>query len=156
MHTTKPKILFLCTGNSCRSQMAEAWGRHLHPDQYEFFSAGIEMHGLNPLAVKVMAEAGVDISTQRSKLLSDLETTTFDYVITVCDHANEQCPFFAGKAIKLHQEFPDPPRLAQAATNEDEALSHYRAVRDTIREYLTSLPTALATHREEPRSGPQN
>ena len=143
MHTTKAKILFLCTGNSCRSQMAEGWGRHLYPDQYEFFSAGIETHGLNPLAVKVMGEAGIDISTQRSKLLSELEPTTFDYVITVCDHANEQCPIFAGKAIRLHQEFPDPPRLAQTAASEEEALGHYRAVRDAIREYLTHLPTVL-------------
>ncbi len=148
MNTTKPKILFLCTGNSCRSQMAEGWGRHLYPDQYEFFSAGIEKHGLNPLAVKVMAETGIDISGQHAKLLSELETTTFDYVITVCDHANEQCPIFAGKTIRLHREFPDPPRLAQSATSEEEALGHYRAVRDAIREYLISLPTALAAPRE--------
>ena len=94
-----------------------------------------------------MAEAGVDISTQRSKLLSELETTAFDYVITVCDHANEQCPFFPGKAIKLHQEFPDPPRLARTAASEEEALSHYRTVRDAIREYLPSLPVALASPR---------
>jgi len=145
MNVAKAKILFLCTGNSCRSQMAEGWGRHLYPGQYEFFSAGIETHGLNPLAVKVMAEAGVDISSQRSKLLSELEPTTFDYVITVCDHANEQCPFFAGKAIRLHQEFPDPPRLAQSAASEAEVLDHYRTVRDAIRDYLTRLPSALAT-----------
>ena len=144
MNAAKPKILFLCTGNSCRSQMAEGWGRHLHPDRYEFFSAGIEKHGLNPLAVKVMAEAGVDISGQRSKLLSELEPLTFDYVITVCDQANEQCPFFPGKAVKLHREFPDPPRLAQGAASEEEALGHYRAVRDAIREYLTRLPADLA------------
>lgn len=142
MHT--PKILFLCTGNSCRSQMAEGWGRYLHPDRYEFYSAGIEKHGLNPLAVKVMGEAGVDISAQYSKLLSDLEPITFDYVITVCDHAHEQCPLFAGKAIKLHQEFPDPPRLARTAVSEEEALGHYRSVRDAIREYLVSLPGTLA------------
>lgn len=142
MHT--PKILFLCTGNSCRSQMAEGWGRYLHPDRYEFYSAGIEKHGLNPLAVKVMGEAGVDISSQYSKLLSELEPITFDYVITVCDHAHEQCPLFAGKAIKLHQEFPDPPRLARTAVSEEEALGHYRSVRDAIREYLVSLPGTLA------------
>lgn len=147
MHASKAKILFLCTGNSCRSQMAEGWGRHLYPDRYEFFSAGIEKHGLNPLAVQVMAEAGVDISTQRSKLLSELENTAFDYVITVCDQANEQCPIFAGKAIKLHQEFPDPPRLAQGATSEEEALGHYRAVRDAIRAYMISLPVTLASAR---------
>ena len=143
----KPKILFLCTGNSCRSQMAEGWGRYLYPDRYEFYSAGIETHGLNPLAVKAMAEAGVDISTQRSKLLSELEGIAFDYVITVCDHANEQCPFFPGKAIKLHREFPDPPRLAQGAASEEEALGHYRAVRDAIRKYLGELPADLTAPR---------
>ena len=139
------KILFLCTGNSCRSQMAEGWGNSLHPDRYEFYSAGIEKHGLNPLAVQVMAEAGVDISTQYSKLLSELESITFDYVITVCDHAHEQCPLFAGKAIRLHQEFPDPPRLAKNAASEEEALGHYRSVRDAIREYLVNLPNILAS-----------
>ncbi|MFA7382407.1 MAG: arsenate reductase ArsC [Desulfurivibrionaceae bacterium] len=144
MSTTKPKILFLCTGNSCRSQMAEGWGRHLHPDRYEFFSAGIEKHGLNPLAVQVMAEAGVDISGHHSKLLSELAGLTFDYVITVCDHANEQCPFFPGKAVKLHREFPDPPRLALGAASEEEALGHYRTVRDAIREYLANFSADLA------------
>ncbi|MHB1015920.1 MAG: arsenate reductase ArsC [Desulfurivibrionaceae bacterium] len=139
------KILFLCTGNSCRSQMAEGWGNSLHPDRYEFYSAGIEKHGLNPLAVQVMGEAGVDISTQYSKLLSELESITFDYVITVCDHAHEQCPLFAGKAIRLHQEFPDPPRLAKSAASEEEALGHYRSVRDAIREYLVNLPGILAS-----------
>jgi len=144
MHTARPKILFLCTGNSCRSQMAEGWGRHLYPDRYEFFSAGIEKHGLNPLAVKVMAEAGVDISGHYSKLLSELELNAFDYVITVCDHAHEQCPLFPGKTTILHREFPDPPRLARSATSEEETLGHYRAVRDAIRQYLTNLPTDLA------------
>ncbi|MHB8988745.1 MAG: arsenate reductase ArsC [Desulfobulbia bacterium] len=139
------KILFLCTGNSCRSQMAEGWGKHLYPGRFDFYSAGIEKHGLNPLAIKVMAEAGVDISTQYSKLLSELESITFDYVITVCDHAHEQCPLFAGKAIRLHQEFPDPPRLAKNATSEEEALGHYRSVRDAIREYLVNLPSILAS-----------
>jgi arsenate reductase len=146
MHT--PKILFLCTGNSCRSQMAEGWGRHLYPERYEFFSAGIETHGLNPLAVRVMAEAGVDISTHHAKLLSDLEPISFDYVITVCDHAQEHCPIFSGKATKLHREFPDPPRLAKDASSEEEALVHYRTVRDAIREYLvTTLPDDLAANQ---------
>ena len=143
----KLKILFLCTGNSCRSQMAEGWGKHLHPDRYDFYSAGIEKHGLNPLAVKVMAEAGVDISSQYSKLLSELGSIAFDYVITVCDHAHEQCPLFAGKAVKLHREFPDPPRLAKEAASEEEALNHYRAVRDAIREWLATLPADLAANQ---------
>jgi len=148
MHIDRQKILFLCSGNSCRSQMAEGWGRHLYPDQYEFFSAGIETHGLNPLAVEVMGEAGVDISTHHSKLLSELDTNTFDYVITVCDHAHEQCPIFPGKGITLHHQFPDPPLLAQTASNDEEALSHYRTVRDLIQEYLLSLPVALVSPRE--------
>ncbi|MBU4118813.1 MAG: arsenate reductase ArsC [Proteobacteria bacterium] len=143
MNTSRQKILFLCTGNSCRSQMAEGWGRHLYPERYEFYSAGIETHGLNPLAVRVMGESGVDISHQRSKLLSELEPISFDYVITVCDHANEQCPIFGGKAIKLHREFPDPPRLARTAASEAEALGHYRTVRDAIRDYFDSLPSTL-------------
>ena len=143
----KQKILFLCTGNSCRSQMAEGWGRYLYPDRYDFYSAGIEKHGLNPLAAKAMAEAGVDISTQYSKLLSELEPADFDYVITVCDHAHEQCPLFPGKAIRLHREFPDPPRLAKNAANEEEALSHYRAVRDAIRNYLAALDADLAANQ---------
>jgi arsenate reductase len=150
MKTAKPKILFLCTGNSCRSQMAEGWGRHLYPNRYEFFSAGIEKHGLNPLAVQVMAEIGIDISGHRSKLLSELEPTTFDYVITVCDDANEQCPLFAGKAIKLHRQFPDPPRLAQTAANEEEVLGHYRMVRDAIGNYLAALPVTLASLGNNP------
>ena len=145
MNTSRANVLFLCTGNSCRSQMAEGWGRHFHSNRYEFFSAGIEKHGLNPLAVKVMAEAGVDISGHSSKLLSELEPTTFDYVITVCDQANEQCPFFPGKAVKLHREFPDPPRLALSAVNEEEAIGHYRAVRDAIREYIVTLPAVLGS-----------
>ena len=147
MNAAKPTVLFLCTGNSCRSQMAEGWGRHLYPDRYEFFSAGIEKHGLNPLTVKVMAEAGIDISSHHSKLLSELKTTTFDYVITVCDDANEQCPLFPGKAVKLHHQFPDPPRLAKTATSETEVLGHYRTVRDAIQEYLINLPITLASHR---------
>ncbi len=145
MNTSRAKVLFLCTGNSCRSQMAEGWGRYLHSNRYDFFSAGIEKLGLNPLAVKVMAEAGVDISGHSSKLLSELAGITFDYVITVCDQANEQCPFFSGKAVKLHREFPDPPRLALKAASEEEALGHYRAVREAIREYLVTLPAVLGS-----------
>jgi arsenate reductase len=94
-----------------------------------------------------MDEAGVDIRSQYSKLLSELDPIVFDYVITVCDHTNEQCPLFPGKAIKLHREFPDPPRLAQDAASEEEALPHYRAVRDAIREYLATLPADLAANQ---------
>jgi len=137
------KILFLCTGNSCRSQMAEGWARHLKSSVIEAFSAGIETHGLNPNAVKVMAEAGVDISRQRSKHVDELKDVAFDYVVTVCDNAHESCPLFPGKTKVLHVGFDDPPRLARTAKTEDEALEHYRRVRDEIRTFVETLPAAL-------------
>jgi len=140
---SKLKILFLCTGNSCRSQMAEGWARALKGDVLEPFSAGIETHGLNPNAVKVMAEAGVDISGQRSKHLDELKTVRFDYVITVCDHAHEACPLFPGRTQVVHVGFDDPPRLARMAQNEEEALGHYRRVRDEIRAFVEKLPEVL-------------
>src|SRR5207248_3389289 len=98
----KLKILFLCTGNSCRSQMAEGWAHHLKSDFIEPYSAGIETHGLNPNAVKVMAEAGVDIAGQRSKHVNELRDVSLDYVVTVCAHANESCPVFPGKSKIIH------------------------------------------------------
>lgn len=140
---TKPKILFLCTGNSCRSQMAEGWARHLKGDALEPYSAGIETHGLNPRAVQVMAEAGVDISSHHSKTLGDLKDVPFDYVVTVCAHAHETCPVFPGKAMIVHVGFDDPPRLASGATTEEEALQHYRRVRDEIRAFIVTLPESL-------------
>jgi len=130
------KILFLCTGNSCRSQMAEGWVRHLKGDRIEAYSAGIETHGLNPDAVRVMAEAGVDISGQRSKHVSELQEIEFDYVVTVCGHAHESCPLFSGRARAIHMGFDDPPRLAASATTEDERLAPYRRVRDEIRAFV--------------------
>ena len=139
----KPKILFLCTGNSCRSQMAEGWTRHLIGDVTEPFSAGIETHGVNPFAVKVMAEAGVDISNQRSKLVDEIMDIKFDYVITLCGHARENCPFFPGKTRRVHAGFDDPPRLAENARTEEEALVHYRRVRDEIRKFVEKLPDIL-------------
>ena len=142
------KLLFLCTGNSCRSQMAEGWARYLRGDLLEPYSAGLEVHGLNPLAVKVMAEAGVDISHQRSKLLSDLEGVDFDYVVTVCSDAHESCPVFSGRARVVHHGFDDPPRLAVGAGSLEEALVHYRRVRDEIRDYITTLASALAAGEE--------
>jgi len=141
----KPKILFLCTGNSCRSQMAEGWARHLMGQVVEPYSAGIESHGLNPLAVKVMAEAGVDISGQRSKRVDAVATIDFDYVITVCGQANETCPLWLrGKAKVLHVGFDDPPTLARQAATEEEALAYYRRVRDEIRRFIERLPQVLA------------
>lgn len=137
------RILFLCTGNSCRSQMAEGWARHLKSGQLEAYSAGIETHGLNPDAVKVMAEAGVDISGHRSKKVSELAGLDFDYVVTVCAHAHETCPVFPGTARVVHAGFDDPPRLAAIAETREEALGHYRRVRDEIRRFVETLPEAL-------------
>jgi arsenate reductase (thioredoxin) len=137
------KVLFLCTGNSCRSQMAEGWARHLKGDVIEPYSAGIEVHGLNPRAVRVMAESGVDISGHHSKHLNELKDVVFDYVITVCDNAHESCPMFPGRTRVVHVGFDDPPRLANDAKTEDEALRHYRRVRDEIRSFVMGLPENL-------------
>ena len=134
------KILFLCTGNSCRSQMAEGWAHALKSDVVDAYSAGIETHGLNPYAVKVMAEAGVDISSQKSKLISDLPTLDFDYVITVCGNAHENCPVFPGRTRILLVGFEDPPRLAESGRSEEEKLVCYRRVRDAIRTFIAQLP----------------
>lgn len=139
----KLKILFLCTGNSCRSQMAEGWARHLKSDVIEAYSAGIETHGLNPNAVKVMAEAGVDISQQKSQHVDEFADVRFDYVITVCAHAHESCPVFPGRARVVHVGFDDPPRLAKNSKTEEEALNMYRRVRDDIRRYIETLPDSL-------------
>jgi len=143
----KLRILFLCTGNSCRSQMAEGWTRALKGDEIEAFSAGIETHGLNPRAVQVMAEAGVDISGHRSKTIADLPTKDFDYVVTVCDRACESCPLFPGKTQVVHAGFDDPPRLAQDAKTEEEALAPYRRVRDEIKAFVETLPEGLKERR---------
>ncbi len=141
----KLKILFLCTGNSCRSQMAEGWARHLKSDVIDAYSAGIQTHGLNPNAVKVMAEAGVDISGQTSKNVNDLMDVPFDAVVTVCGHANETCPAWLGKKTRIvHVGFDDPPKLAKTAKSGEEALGHYRRVRDEIRAFIETLPQALA------------
>lgn len=146
----KKKILFLCTGNSCRSQMAEGWARHLKGDVLESYSAGLETHGLNPLAVRVMAEAGVDISGHRSKHLNELKEVDFDYAITVCDNARESCPMFPGKAKVIHAGFEDPPRLAKEAKTEQEALDCYRRVRDQIRAFVETLPERLLQKETKP------
>ena len=139
----KLAVMFLCTGNSCRSQMAEGWARKLRPDSIDPHSAGVDPHGMNPLAVKVMAEAGADISAQRSKHVDELKSVPFDYVVTVCGHANETCPVFPGKTKVIHVGFDDPPKLAQDAGTEEEALGHYRRVRDEIRAFVATLPQAL-------------
>ena len=139
----RPKVLFLCTGNSCRSQMAEGWARHLKGDLMESHSAGIETHGLNPRAVAAMAEAGVDISHHRSTHLDELAAIDFDYVVTVCAHAHESCPVFPGRAKVIHVGFDDPPALSRNAATEEEAMAPYRRVRDEIRAFVATLPEAF-------------
>jgi arsenate reductase (thioredoxin) len=139
----KLKILFLCTGNSCRSQMAEGWAMKLKGDVVEAYSAGVEPKGLDPRAVRVMAEAGVDISSHRAKHVRELSGLDFDYVITVCGHAHETCPVFPGRTRVVHRGFDDPPKLAEGAGSEDEALAHYRRVRDEMRSYVETLPGSL-------------
>ncbi len=141
MGSDRTTILFLCTGNSCRSQMAEGWAKVLKSNEIEAWSAGIEKHGMNPLAIKSMAEAGVDISTQRSNIISELDRDHFDWVVTLCGHADETCPYFPGK--RLHMGFDDPPTLSADLKDEDEKLVHYNRVRDEIKAFILSLPEAL-------------
>ncbi len=138
------KVLFLCTGNSCRSQMAEGWARKLKNDSIEAYSAGVETHGMNANAVQVMSEAGVDISGHHSKLLSDLSHVNFDFIVTVCDRAKESCPVFPSEATIVANSFDDPPAMAASAKNEEEALDNYRRVRDEIKTYVLSLPDSFA------------
>jgi arsenate reductase len=142
----KAKILFLCTGNSCRSQMAEGWARALKSKEVKAWSAGTRPRVLDPRAVRVMAEAGVDISGQRAKGIDEVKGMEFDYVVTLCGDARETCPVFPGKVKVVHHGFTDPPRLAAGAGTEEEALGHYRRVRDEIRAFVEKLPGIL---REE-------
>ena len=141
----KLKILFLCTGNSCRSQMAEGWAKYLKVDRIDAYSAGAAPRGLDARAVEVMAEAGVDISSQRSKRIDELKDITFDCVITLCvsDLANESCPVFPGSTRDIHIGFDDPPRLAKQAKTEEEVLNCYRRVRDEIKNFISGLPDNL-------------
>ena len=140
----KPKILFLCTGNSCRSQMAEAWTNRLKGDQFVAYSAGVEPKPVDPRAVKAMAETGIDISQQESKDIEAFGDMEFDYVITLCDNARESCPFFPAGTRLLHQGFDDPPKLAEDAGDEGEAMAHYRRVRDEIRASVEKMTAILA------------
>lgn len=143
------KILFLCTGNSCRSQMAEGWARHLRGDSIDAYSAGVATHGMNPHAVAVMREVGVDLTSHHSKHVDELAEIEFDYVVTVCDHAAESCPVFRGRAQVVHRPFDDPPRLARTAASEEEAMQHYRRVRDEIRDYVLTLPGTLTGSKHD-------
>jgi len=146
---TKLKILFLCTGNSCRSQMAEGFARRLL-SRLEPYSAGVRPGGIDPRAVRAMAECGVDISHQRSKHVDELARVRFDRVVTVCASARESCPVFPGGARVDHVSFDDPPALARDARSEDEAMEHYRRVRDEIREFVSGLE---ATADDDTRGG---
>ena len=137
------RILFLCTGNSCRSQMAEGFARALKSDRFEAHSAGVEPRGLDPDAVAVMGEAGIDISSQQSTHVDQLRHIPFDWVVTVCDQAAEQCPVFPGRGQVIHRAFDDPPKLAGDARNREEALAPYRRVRDEIRAFVETLPEGL-------------
>ena len=136
----KLKVLYLCTGNSCRSQMAEGWTNHLKGDEVEAWSAGIKTKEVNSWAIRVMAEAGVDLSSHTSKLVSDVMDQDFDYVVSLCDHARETCPIFPGKAKHVHTSFPDPPEMTKDMTDEEEILAVYRYVRDKVRKYVEDVP----------------
>jgi len=136
----KMKVLFLCTGNSCRSQMAEGWARHLKGDVIEAYSAGVWPAGVNPKTIKVMEEAGVDISDQSSKHVNELLWIDFDYVITLCDNARQQCPVFPGKTKLIHRMFEDPVAVIDS---EEKMLQNYRRTRDDIKEFIETLPESL-------------
>jgi len=144
--SNRPRVLFLCTGNSCRSQMAEGWARRLHGDRIDACSAGTDPHGLNPLAVRAMSEAGVDISALTSKTVEACSPETLDLVVTVCGHAHENCPLFLSQNPRtrvIHRGFDDPPKLAADATTDEDAMPHYRRVRDEIRAFIETLPSLL-------------
>lgn len=142
----KLRVLFLCTGNSCRSQMAEGWARRLKGEVIEPHSAGTQPQALNPSAVQAMADAGVDISGHWPKHVDKL-TGDFDYVVTVCDSANESCPVFPGNTKRLHVSFDDPPKLARFAKSDEEKMQIYRRVRDEIRTFVERLPEAFKEAR---------
>lgn len=138
----KKNIMFLCTGNSCRSQMAEGWARKYWGEEFNVYSAGTKKHGMNERAIKVMKEAGVDISSHYSKTVDELPAVTFDYVVTVCDHAHENCPYFPSGKI-VHVGFQDPPALTREMTNEEEILAVYRRVRDEIEGFIKEMKKTL-------------
>lgn len=146
----KTRILFLCTGNSCRSQMAEGLANAIHGDILEAHSAGIERHGMNPQAVQVMNEAGIDMSAHRSKTIDVVDLQSFDFIITVCDHAHESCPVVPEGCRVIHQGFDDPPRLAGNLQDKEEILTCYRRVRDEIKNYIRKLPEQVLKERKDP------
>ena len=139
----KRRILYLCTGNSCRSQMAEGFTNHLRGDEFEAVSGGVTPQRVDPRAIKVMAEAGVDISGQSAKNLDQFIGQDFEWIVTLCDNARESCPFFPGRAKRVHRGFDDPPLMVAGAADEEEALAVYRRVRDEIRAMVEGLPESL-------------
>ncbi|MBW1975313.1 MAG: arsenate reductase ArsC [Deltaproteobacteria bacterium] len=139
----KKRILFLCTGNSCRSQIAEAFAKHYHGEWLEAYSAGTSPQGVDPKAVKSMKEVGIDISNNTSKSLEIFDDMEFDFVITLCDGVALRCPMFPAKTLYTHVPFDDPPILAIDAITEDEAMKHYRRIRDEIAEFVKTLPQFL-------------
>jgi|SRR5690625_3508625 len=128
----KKQILVLCTGNSCRSQMAEGYLRHFANGKADIYSAGVETHGVNPIAIAIMKEDGIDISNHFSNHIDEYSEIDFDFVITVCDNAKERCPFFPSKAKKFHHNFPDP---AKSEGTDEEINEHFRQVRQQIKAY---------------------
>lgn len=130
------KVLVLCTGNSCRSQLAEGFLRQFAGNQAEIYSAGIETHGVNPKAIQVMSEVGIDISAHTSNHVDEYSNIDFDYVITVCDNAKESCPYFPTQALKFHYNFPDP---AKAKGTDQEIMQEFRRVRDLIKDYASTF-----------------
>ena len=136
----KIKVLFLCTGNSCRSQIAEGWASHLKGSIIDVYSAGIRPIGVSSRAIKVMAEEGVDISSQKSQHLDEFSEIDFDYVITLCDNAAENCPVFSGQAKVFHKPFEDP---YFATGSEEEILETFRMVRNEIRGFIEEMPNNL-------------
>ena len=137
------KVLFLCTGNSCRSQMAEAFCNDMHKN-IKAYSAGIKKKGLDPMAVKIMQEENIDMSLkQYSKKLKELENVEFDFVFTVCGHADETCPVFPGDTVKIHHPFDDPPKLAKKEMFEEKKLEIYRRVRDEIKNFVGNIPKTI-------------
>lgn len=137
--SNQKNVLVLCTGNSCRSQLLHGYLAQQLGDQAAVYSAGVEVHGLNPRAVRVMAEDGVDIAHYTSNHVDEYATIPFDYVLTVCDHANEVCPVFPSSATKLHHNFPDP---ARATGDEVTIMNEFRAVRDQIKTYAHDFAQA--------------
>jgi arsenate reductase (thioredoxin) len=134
-----PTLLFLCTGNSCRSQMAEAWLNFYYPSQFKVFSAGIEAHGMNPSAVHVMQEKGVDMSHHQSKTIEDLPTVEFDYVVSVCHHAQHNCPNLKATKKNISRIFDDPPYLADMFSDEEDKINCYRFTRDNIEIFCKNI-----------------